>query len=71
MYFHSGKFLMTQPAGTNPTGWLLSAIGDVHGDFKAKAHIGSCWFFPIHTVTPDVDAAKRGLRTGSLSACTG
>jgi hypothetical protein len=43
----------TQPAETSPTGWLLSAIGDVHGDFKAKTHIGSCWFFPFHTVTPE------------------
>lgn len=41
------------PAGATPTGELRSAIGDVHRYFKAKTHIGSCWFFPFHTVTPE------------------
>jgi hypothetical protein len=44
---------MTTTRREHPGGWLLSAVGDVHGDFKAKAHIGSCWFFPFHTFTPE------------------
>jgi hypothetical protein len=62
MYFHTGdekmrmlalQAKMAQPVEITPTGWPLSAIGDVHRDFKAKAHIGSSWFFPFHTVTPE------------------
>jgi hypothetical protein len=56
MNFQIGEFLVDgvikksqTPAGVNPTGELRSAIGDVHRDFKAKTHIGSCWFFPFHT----------------------
>jgi hypothetical protein len=36
-----------------PAGWPGSAIGDVHRDFKAKAHVAGSRFFPFHTVSPE------------------
>jgi hypothetical protein len=36
-----------------PAGWPGSAIGDVHRDFKAKAHVAGSRFFPFHIVSPE------------------
>jgi hypothetical protein len=41
-----------RPMGLAAVNNLQSTIGDVHRDFKAKAHVDSGWFFPCHTVTP-------------------
>jgi hypothetical protein len=35
-----------------PAGWPRLAVGDVHRDFKAKAHVAGCGFFPFHAVSP-------------------
>jgi hypothetical protein len=36
-----------------PVGCVISTIGDVHRDFKAKAHVACRWFFPCHSVSPE------------------
>jgi hypothetical protein len=44
-----------------PAGWPGSAIGDVHRDFKAKAHVAGSRFFPFHTVSPECLSRKARL----------
>jgi hypothetical protein len=65
--------LRSQPTGTGSAGWLGSrylsclAVGDVHRDFKAKAHIACCGCFPCHCVSPVV--LCRTLRLEVPAAC--
>jgi hypothetical protein len=44
-----------------PAGWPGSAIGNVHRDFKAKAHVAGSRFFPFHTVSPECLSRKARL----------
>jgi hypothetical protein len=41
---------MNSPPGVNPAGRPASAVGDVHRDFKAEAHVAGSGFFPFHAV---------------------
>ena len=45
-----------------PAGWPGSAIGDVHRDFKAKAHVAGSGFFPFHAVSPVCLSRKTRLK---------
>ena len=52
-------------------GWPQSAVGDVHRDFKTKAHVDSSRFFPVHTISPIHSIPqKRGFCTVDILRST-